>query len=179
MKSYKLKQIYTTPYNPTGNSISERINQIITKILRIYKGWSLDQIKIIIENRINKIVNTSFGKSPAEILRLNKQNKNFILNKNNYEQKNHKNKNRNRNNYEYKPKDLILIITLQKTKTDSPFIGAFIIENISNDKQVISYTDQKGKKNNSNTKNVKPYLVGEMSCSGIIHDIPFEKTLIY
>ncbi|KAG0441657.1 Pro-Pol polyprotein [Dictyocoela muelleri] len=102
MKSKGIKQIFTTPYNPTGNSISERINQIITKILRIYKGWNLEQIKIIIENRINKIVNTSFGNSPEEILKFNKQAKDFHLNENKYENKNQKVKNKNRKYHRYK-----------------------------------------------------------------------------
>lgn len=45
--------IMTSPYNPTGNSISERINGVITSCLRIYKGDKITKILKIIEKRIN------------------------------------------------------------------------------------------------------------------------------
>ncbi|KAG0430132.1 Transposon Tf2-6 polyprotein [Dictyocoela muelleri] len=37
-KSYNIKQIFTSPFNPTGNSISERLNQSISDVLRILKA---------------------------------------------------------------------------------------------------------------------------------------------
>lgn len=53
-KKHKIKQIFSFVYNPTGNSINERLNQTISTVLRIYKGWDLEVIKKVIENRMNQ-----------------------------------------------------------------------------------------------------------------------------
>lgn len=45
----KIKQIFTSIYNPTGNSISERINSIILSCLRIYDTGSLKNVIKTIE----------------------------------------------------------------------------------------------------------------------------------
>ncbi|KAG0435128.1 Pro-Pol polyprotein [Dictyocoela muelleri] len=63
-----IRQIFTSPFNPTGNSLSERINSTISNILRIYKKWVIKLIEIAIENRIKNIKNTNIGQSPNEII---------------------------------------------------------------------------------------------------------------
>jgi hypothetical protein len=58
----------TSVYNPTGNSISERLNSHTTTTLKFYKNWKLDLIKEIIENRINNIYHTSVNELPKTIV---------------------------------------------------------------------------------------------------------------
>lgn len=41
LKTKEIKHLITTPYNPTGNSISERINQTITRVLQTNKKQRL------------------------------------------------------------------------------------------------------------------------------------------
>lgn len=53
IKKYDIKHVMTSPYNPTANGISERINSTIKNILRIYKGHNLRQIIQKIEVNLN------------------------------------------------------------------------------------------------------------------------------
>jgi len=68
LTSHGIQHKYTTSHNPTGNSISERINGQINDILRIYKGESLNRIKEKIETRINMTNNKTLGCTPHEIV---------------------------------------------------------------------------------------------------------------
>lgn len=63
----KIKHMNSSPHNPTGNSISERINQTIGDVLRLYKGRTLKELKDAIYTRINYTVNRTIGKSPFEV----------------------------------------------------------------------------------------------------------------
>lgn len=47
--------------------MSERINQIITTVLRIYKDWDLELIQIVIENRLNRVFHTGIKGIPVEV----------------------------------------------------------------------------------------------------------------
>lgn len=58
----------TSSYNPTGNSISERINGQINDILRIYRGQSIQSLKEKIETRLNFTYNRNLRYSPYEII---------------------------------------------------------------------------------------------------------------
>ncbi|KAG0435282.1 Transposon Tf2-6 polyprotein, partial [Dictyocoela muelleri] len=126
--SNNIKQIFTSPFNPTGNSISERINQQITDILRIYKGWDIDIIKEIIENRLNNIVKISTKMKPSDIVF--SKSKTMNLNKN-------ETKIKRSIKHNYQTGDLILIKNHIIGKLEQPFLGPFEIERISNDKQRI------------------------------------------
>ncbi|KAG0436966.1 Pol polyprotein [Dictyocoela muelleri] len=130
-----IKQIHSSPFNPTGNSLSERINSAISNILRIYKGWDLKIIKIIIENRLNNIVNTSFGNTPCDILR-NKTASIEISKK-------HKRSRQKQVNYKYKEGEQILIKNNKIGKLEDPFLGPYIIIKISDDLQRIYFNTGK------------------------------------
>ncbi|KAG0438312.1 Transposon Tf2-8 polyprotein [Dictyocoela muelleri] len=108
-----IKQIHSSPFNPTGNSISERINSAISNILRIYKGWDLKIIKVIIENRLNNIVNTSFENTLWNIL----GNKTAPIEIS----KKHKRGRHKQVNYKYKEGDQILIRNNKLGKLEDPF----------------------------------------------------------
>ncbi|KRH91841.1 putative LTR transposable element, partial [Pseudoloma neurophilia] len=62
-----IKQIFTSVYNPTGNSLSERINSDIILCLKIYRGWDLSLIKEAIENRINHLYNRRLKNTPDNV----------------------------------------------------------------------------------------------------------------
>ena len=52
-----ITHIKTSPYNPCSNGISERINQTILSILRIYrKNLNIEDILKIINLRLNRLV---------------------------------------------------------------------------------------------------------------------------
>ncbi|KAG0429710.1 hypothetical protein DMUE_5726 [Dictyocoela muelleri] len=59
----------TSPYNPTCNGISERLNATIKNKLRIYKGESLNEIVKKIEVNLNFSFHSTLKASPIEILK--------------------------------------------------------------------------------------------------------------
>ncbi|KRH92710.1 putative transposable element, partial [Pseudoloma neurophilia] len=68
LSKYGIKHMLSTPYNPRGNSKSERINKVINEILRFTRiGYKIDEIKTLIENRLNFIFNRSIQCAPIEI----------------------------------------------------------------------------------------------------------------
>ncbi|KRH92115.1 transposable element, partial [Pseudoloma neurophilia] len=67
LSSKKIQQKFTSVYNPTGNSISERINANLIICLKIYRGWSLDLVKEAIENRCNHLYNKRLKTTPDKI----------------------------------------------------------------------------------------------------------------
>lgn len=66
LKQNNVQHILTSPHNPTGNSVSERINKTIADICRIYKGVSIYRLKRLIENRINHTYHRALNLSPHE-----------------------------------------------------------------------------------------------------------------
>ncbi|KAG0420635.1 hypothetical protein EQH57_0068 [Dictyocoela roeselum] len=61
--------IKTAPYNPTGNSIAERINQEIGISLRLSRGLPLNNLENAIWKKLNLTVNATTGYSPLEIFK--------------------------------------------------------------------------------------------------------------
>ena len=57
------------PYNPTANSISERINQSVGYIFRIEKeNYNLEEILNKINNNINCTLNRTIKTTPHEVI---------------------------------------------------------------------------------------------------------------
>ncbi len=67
-KLFKIEKIFSTPYNPTGNSIAERINKIITTSLKCLKHLNFIKAISKIENAQNNSYHTSIGCSPYEFI---------------------------------------------------------------------------------------------------------------
>lgn len=67
LKTQNIKQIFTTAYNPTGNSISERINKTIGHILRCNRGMLLKDTLRIITSRLQKGYHRVINTSPYEL----------------------------------------------------------------------------------------------------------------
>ena len=61
-----IRNKYTSPYNPQGNGVSERINQQIADTVRIHIGTPLDQLKEKIERKINLNTNRNLNMTPQE-----------------------------------------------------------------------------------------------------------------
>ncbi|KRH93149.1 pol polyprotein, partial [Pseudoloma neurophilia] len=149
LKKYKIKHRMTSTYNPTGNSIVERQNQTVAAILRIYKGWDLNLIQTVLDNRFNKTYHSSIRDIPERTT-----NKPEIYTA---ERKNNNKKNKNRVSHKYKIEDLILLKNFKKTKkTDSLFIGPFTICDVSEDNQRVKLKSNEIEEWH-NIKNIKPY----------------------
>ncbi|KAG0442790.1 Transposon Tf2-9 polyprotein [Dictyocoela muelleri] len=65
--SKNINHIKTATYNPTGNSIVERINQEVGTVLRILREKSIKEIPKGIDRRINYNANMTTGYPPKEI----------------------------------------------------------------------------------------------------------------
>lgn len=68
-KSMNIKQLFSSTYNPTGNSIAERLNQSIGLTCRIFNTWSGEKIAKYVERGVNNLFCTTTGYSPIELLR--------------------------------------------------------------------------------------------------------------
>ncbi|KAG0438882.1 Gag-Pro-Pol polyprotein [Dictyocoela muelleri] len=67
LKNLNIKHIMISAYNPTGNSIVERINLEIGLCLRLSRGKGIEKIKEYIWKRLNLLHNRNLGYSPYEI----------------------------------------------------------------------------------------------------------------
>eukprot|EP00477_Mikrocytos_mackini_P004106 GAHX01005754.1.p1 GENE.GAHX01005754.1~~GAHX01005754.1.p1 ORF type:complete len:357 (-),score=44.96 GAHX01005754.1:129-1199(-) len=63
----KIKHSFSTPYNPTGNSIAERINSTMGHILRINKGKRIEDVLRTVETFWNMTVHRTLGVTPEEV----------------------------------------------------------------------------------------------------------------
>lgn len=72
LETVQIKHITTTPYNPTGNSISERINQTVNRVLQTSKRIPIKRIirriNFVLQNQPHRVLMCSpyeirFGKS--------------------------------------------------------------------------------------------------------------------
>ena len=64
----KIKHVFTSAYNPTSNSVSERVDQAISLALNVNKGIDIEAMETKIALKINLTVNRSFKHFPYEIL---------------------------------------------------------------------------------------------------------------
>ena len=157
-KSKNIKNYYSTAYNPTGNSVSERINLDISVILRIYKHWNLEVIKTIIENRLNRMYNSNLKNTPQNILEKSIT-QTFPLKSKNALPKS------NIIDFKYEKGNRVLIKNLKReSKLDDLFIGPYEIFDIHENYLIIIGSDKKKQK--INVKNVKPFFEIDFSSRG-------------
>lgn len=67
-KTYNIEHQFSSPFNPTGNSISERINSTISNSLRCLKGLPIKKAIAKIENSLNQSYHSTLKCSPNELL---------------------------------------------------------------------------------------------------------------
>ena len=65
----EIKLVHSTPYNPTGNALSERVNVTIGNTLRMDKGKRISDLIPAMEMSINATVNRTLGVSPEQVVR--------------------------------------------------------------------------------------------------------------
>lgn len=68
LKKQGNKQKMTTAYNPTGNFISERINQVLARAIRCNPGLSVNECCKKAEDALRLCYNRNLGFSPYEIV---------------------------------------------------------------------------------------------------------------
>lgn len=68
LKEHNIQSILATAYNPTGNSISERINQTLTRVLKTKISKSLDEALHRINWTLQNQSNRNLGASPHELV---------------------------------------------------------------------------------------------------------------
>ncbi|MGL5707545.1 MAG: reverse transcriptase domain-containing protein [Aeromonas sp.] len=175
MDKHHITHIVTTPHNPTGNSISERINLTIGDVMRMSKGESIRKLLKNISIRINYNVNRMTGKSPHEKMwetdifgqpatkedeesytERRKRNEDLI--------KDLETKNKGRKYHEYSVGQMVYKKTHNPDKVEDKWCGPFKIIKIDKSGNSLSIQEV-GKISRQNLKNVRPDLgEGNMSC---------------
>ncbi|KAG0437690.1 hypothetical protein DMUE_3545 [Dictyocoela muelleri] len=69
-----MKHILTSPHNPTGNSIFEKINAIILQVCRMSKGSKINDLEQKIRVRPNAIPSTVTRLSPINLQKIVRKN---------------------------------------------------------------------------------------------------------
>ncbi len=64
-----INKVFSTTYNPTGNSIAERINGTITTSLLTLKNLSFKNAVQRVEDAINNSFHSSIGMAPSEFIK--------------------------------------------------------------------------------------------------------------
>lgn len=166
----KINQILTSPYNPTGNSIVERINYNIGNILRITKGNTLNMLHKNIFSNLNFTVNRNNGLSPYEILYMQdpfnlkikiepKFIKERLMNEIKIKMSENNKRNKKRVRMHYQRDNFVFIKNHSPDKIEDKWKGPFKIISVSNCKNRL-LIDEKKKQTWNNIKNVRPFLLG-------------------
>lgn len=157
-----IKQILTSPYNPTGNSIAERTNSTIISCLRIYKNKKISEIIKIIENRINYFLKRNINYAPIEITKKSNpllgSNK-LQINTDYFKKYNSTKENKGSTPF-YQINDKVLLRNFNCMKLNDQWTGIYLVTAIDPMRSRVQIT--KGtKKEWHNVKNVKKYKEGQ------------------
>ncbi|KAG0438568.1 Pro-Pol polyprotein [Dictyocoela muelleri] len=150
LKQFKIQQILTSPNNPTGNSVVERINKEISIALRIARNKSLNEVQQIICIRLNLTNNRVIAHSTYILfygLNLNVQKgKNILYDINEIKERiekhfnlNMSKSNKKRTDVNYKIGDMVLKKNFDPDKIASRYRGPFRIIGVSSTKKRCNY----------------------------------------
>ncbi|KAG0441142.1 Transposon Tf2-8 polyprotein [Dictyocoela muelleri] len=166
LKSNCIKHIQTSPYNPTANGISERINSTIKNILRIYKGKLLKDVIAKIETNLNFTYHSIMKTSPFEILHgysifeVTNKNNNKCLDlkqaEKNRKIKDQEKKNRERIDLAIKKGDYVLRKNVVQDKILDKFLGLFQVVEVNKMRGNV-WVDEGNRIVRHNWKNLKSY----------------------
>lgn len=135
-----INKVCTPIYHPASNGISERLNQMIAEVLRMYKGEDIKRITELAMKRLNYNYHRAIQEHPISILQGYSE-YDYIKNHTSFTPK-HKN-NKMRKLKKNKTKniqsniiigDYVLIRNFVRNKLDDLFIGPFKITHISEKK---------------------------------------------
>ncbi|KAG0420329.1 Transposon Tf2-6 polyprotein [Dictyocoela roeselum] len=175
LKSKNILHITTSAYNPTGNSISERINKTIGDIYRMFKGHSVYELKRLIETRLNhtyhRIIKTSpyeiiYQYSPIDPIKRKYKGCKASVNEKKMQIRNNKKTNKTRKMHKYKVGDKVFRKTHSPDKINDLYLRPFDIMEVSSDGNIVTI-NKPNKISKQNIKNITPFCPGrmEMSCS--------------
>ncbi len=150
LKNKSIKHTVTTPYNPEGNGTSERINQIVRRVLTRSQGISLQKNIQIINQSLQHSYHRCLGKSPYEVVnginifdplnRKNKVNWGILFERSDNSKKiSDENKNKLRRKIEFKTGQKVMLRnTNLNSKFDKKWIGPFDITELRNYTAIIT-----------------------------------------
>lgn len=167
-----IKVKYITPYNPTSNSICERVHSVLGNVIRINKGKDLDEILALTGDLLRSTYHSGIGMTPMKLifnrekfnLKVKQPEKSEMLLKAIESAKNQALKNKERTNakridIEFNVGDLVLIRVENPSKFDEKFRGPYEVVNVfSNSVEIVNESD---KKEIVNIKRVLPFKKGE------------------
>ncbi|KAG0420257.1 Pro-Pol polyprotein, partial [Dictyocoela muelleri] len=150
-----------TPYNPTSNGISERLNQTIVKLLKIFKHSRINKIIPIIKTNLNNVYNTAIENFPNDIFLNYKNNKSLDLTKiKEIDElkriKSNNNINLNRKEFRFNVGDKILTKNNIKGKLITKYEGPYTISKIFKNVNIVEVEKPNGRFI-MNIKNLKPF----------------------
>lgn len=149
----------TSVYNPTGNSITERINKQIGDGLRLLKKSSLPVLEEKILVKLNDNYNRTIQMTPREAWNMKNQDpasESYVkLVENNFKNKikNYNFTNRKRKVYNYKVGEKVFKRNHSQDKTEDCYLGPYEITAVKNDK---IFLKESNKITVNNVKNIKP-----------------------
>ncbi|KAG0438124.1 Pro-Pol polyprotein [Dictyocoela muelleri] len=166
LTSNNIDHITTIAYNPSGNSISERLNKTITEVCHIYKGFSVFNLKGFIETRQYETYHRILSATPSEIINnyasidpLKRELKHIELKVKEklMHKSNNQKSNKLRKRHTYRVGDLVFKRLHNPDKIHNLYSGPFKILAISKDGNVITI-DEISKISRQNIKNITPFL---------------------
>ena len=171
LSDHGIFHIQSSTYNPTGNSISERINQTIARVIRMNKSLPLIKITPKIEMALQLSYHRSINSSPHELvykwspLDPLRRISDFSLEKANEKPRSQAFKDQiSRNkcrdiNYNYEIGDVVLLKKNVRSKYDDFWEGPFKIDEINIYKNLFTLVNDY-KKLKANIKQLKPFFQG-------------------
>lgn len=169
---------HTSGYNPTGNSISERVNQTIGLGFRIYKGEELDFILTKITHGYNNSYHSVINCTPFEVVfgkcELDPEEIDVVVDTNELNERakllsdlNNQNTNEKRiKDFNYKKDDFILLRREVVSKGESYFEGPYLITETKDN--LLKINIHSGKNIWVNIKRCKPFWCQEGGEYGIV-----------
>ncbi|MGL4850739.1 MAG: reverse transcriptase domain-containing protein [Clostridium sp.] len=169
LKRYNVCHETSSAYNPTGNSVVERANQVIGNGLRCLHNLPILKSLKLIENAMCNSYHSTLGTTPYQLIYEKHPMNPFVQGKINYHQIRRRKKelaekdlelrNRFRRNKLYRLKQLVLIRSPMGGKLDARWEGPFTILKTSNKRNFVIV--RCGKKNmRVNIKRIKPFKRG-------------------
>lgn len=166
LKDNQIKPILATPFNPTGNSISERINQTITRVLKTNKTIPLrivlQKINYTLQNQYNRHLKASpfeivYKYSPFDPLHrdLSQVTSRFYEHSKKASEEENQKLNTKRSDYTYTVKQQVMKKTTKNGKLEPSWFGPYEIIQISDNGNSL-ILQANGKKIKANLKQIRP-----------------------
>ncbi|KAG0442136.1 Transposon Tf2-9 polyprotein [Dictyocoela muelleri] len=167
LKNNEIIHVKTSPYNPTANSISERLNSTIANILRIYRGFSLSETIKKIEVNLNLTYHSIIKSSPSEIIYgysffdICRRNISHRINENKIREKAIKENDQNKKNgkrkdFKYQIGDKVLRKNFVNDKILDRYLGPFLVTEVNNERGNVWLREGR-RIVRHNVKNLKPF----------------------